>query len=115
MKTEKKKWPEVLVDAGFLEERRDIINSVKQTQINTYSVNFNHPVLGEVVEVYQYVPQHNLLCLKSVFPKDMQEEDELEAAKDYYNKHLLDDIETYIEYFNKEVGYFLLSKNVTQV
>lgn len=114
MKLNKKKWPEVLVDVSFLEERRDIISSVKQTQINTFSVNYDHPILGEVVEVFQYVPQHNLLCLKSVFPKDMQEEEELEAAKDYYNKHILDE-ETYIEYFNKDVGYFLLSKNVTQV
>lgn len=103
------------MNVDFLEKRRDIILNIIRPQFNTFSVTIDHPVLGEVVEVYHFIPQHNLLCLKSIYPKDMQEEDELEAAKDYYNKHILDDTETYIEYFNKEVGYFLLSKNVTQV
>lgn len=115
MKSQKKNWPEVLVNSDFLNKRKDIITSITRPQFNTFSVSIDHPVLGEVVEVYQYIPQHQLLCLKSIYPKDMQEEEELEAAKDYYNKYLLDDVETYIEYFNKEVGYFLLSKNVTQV
>ena len=115
MKIEKKRWPEVLVGAEFLKARDDIIISVKRPQMDTFSVTLDHPVLGEVVEVYHYIAAHKLLCLKSIFPKDMQEEDELEAAKDYYNIHLLDNTETYIEYYNKEVGYFLLSKNVTQV
>lgn len=115
MKVNRKKWPEVLVNVDFLDKRRDIISSILRPQVNTFSVSIDHPVLGEVVEVYQYIPEHRLLCLKSIYPKDMQEEDELEAAKDYYNKHILNDSDTYIEYFNKEVGYFLLSKNVTQV
>jgi hypothetical protein len=115
MKPQKKNWPEVLVSADFLQKRGDIITNVIRPKYNLFSVSMDHPVLGEVVEVYQLIPQHRLLCLKSIYPKDMQDEAELEAAKDYYNRYLLDNADTYIEYFNKEVGYFLLSKNVTQV
>ena len=115
MKFDNKQWPEVLVGIEFLTKRKDIITSIKRPREDTFSVSIDHPVLGTVIEVYHYVPTHGLLCLKSIFPQDMQEADEFEAVKDYYNIHLLDNTETYIEYFNKEVGYFLLSKNVTQI
>lgn len=108
-------WPEVHVDIKFL-KREDIINKILRVDEVTFNVNFEHPVLGEVVEVYQLV-NRDLLCLKSVYPIDMQDssEDEWDIVKDYYNNFLLDGEETYLEYFNEEIGYFLLSRNVREL
>jgi hypothetical protein len=36
------------------------------------------------------------------------------GVKDYYNNFLLDGQETYLEYFNEEIGYFILSRNVKE-
>ena len=108
-------WPEVHVDIDFL-KRSDIINKILRVDRETFNVNFEHPVLGEVIEVYQTVGD-DLLCLKSVYPVDMQDssEDEWDIVKDYYNNFLLDGEETYLEYFNEEIGYFLLSRNVREL
>jgi len=108
-------WPEVHVDIKFL-KREDIINKILRVDESTFNVNFEHPVLGEVVEVYQLI-NRDLLCLKSVYPIDMQNssEDERDIVKDYYNNFLLDGEETYLEYFNNEIGYFLLSRNVREI
>ena len=108
-------WPEVHIDIKFL-KREDIINKILRVDEVTFNVNFEHPVLGEVVEVYQLV-NRDLLCLKSVYPVDMQDssEDEWDIVKDYYNNFLLDGEETYLEYFNEEIGYFLLSRNVREL
>lgn len=110
MKAERQ-WPEVYVDINFL-KRHDIINKVLRVGRDTYNVNFEHPVLGQVVEVYS-ITDESTLCLKSIYPVDMQEDlDQIDIAKDYYNNFLLDGEETYLEYYNQEVGYFLLSRNV---
>jgi hypothetical protein len=108
-------WPEVHVDIEFL-KRGDIINKILRVDEETFNVNFEHPVLGEVIEVYRLVGK-DLLCLKSVYPVEMQEysEDEWDIVKDYYNNFLLDGEETYLEYFNEEIGYFLLSRNVREL
>lgn len=108
-------WPEVHVDIEFL-KREDIINKILRVDEETFNVNFEHPVLGEVIEVYRLVSK-NLLCLKSVYPVEMQDssEDEWDIVKDYYNNFLLDGEETYLEYFNEEIGYFLLSRNVREL
>jgi hypothetical protein len=105
-------WPEVHVDIAFL-ERDDIINKIVRVDRDTFNVNFEHPVLGQVIEVYAIIGS-DLLCLKSVYPVDMQDgsEQELEIVKDYYNNFLLDGQETYLEYYNAQIGYFLLSRNV---
>jgi hypothetical protein len=109
-----RQWPEVYVDIGFL-KRRDIINKVLRVDEFTYNVNFEHSVLGEVVEIYK-VAEDGSLCLKSVYPMDMQEDEEqIDICKDYYNNYLLDGNETYLEYYNEEIGYFLLSRNVREV
>jgi hypothetical protein len=113
MKKERQ-WPEVYVDMKFL-RRDDIINKIMRVDEETYNVNFDHPVLGEVVEIYD-ITDKNTLCLKSVYPIEMQDDlEEIEIVKDYYNNMLLDGQETYLEYFNPEVGYFLLSRNVKEV
>ena len=108
-------WPEVHVDIEFL-KRGDIINKILRVDEETFNVNFEHPVLGEVIEVYRLVSK-DLLCLKSVYPVEMQDssEDEWDIVKDYYNNFLLDGEETYLEYFNEEIGYFLLSRNVREL
>lgn len=99
---------------GFL-KRRDIINKVLRVDEETYNVNFEHPVLGQVVEIYEIIDS-DTLCLKSVYPVEMQDDPEqIDIAKDYYNNFLLDGHETYLEYYNAEIGYFLLSRNVKEV
>ncbi len=109
-----RQWPEVYVDIGFL-KRHDIVNKVLRVDHETYNVNFEHPVLGEVVEIYEIIDSRTL-CLKSIYPIEMQDEQEqIDIAKDYYNNYLLDGEETYLEYFNAEIGYFLLSRNVKEV
>lgn len=109
-----KYWPEVFVGIDFL-KRTDIISKILRVDKDTYNVNFDHPVLGEVVEVYD-IYDKGTLCLKSVFPVDMQDDQEqIDIAKDYYNNYLLDGEETYLEYFNEEIGYFLLSRNVKEI
>jgi hypothetical protein len=106
-------WPEVFVEIDFL-KRKDIINKVLRVDEETYNVNFEHPVLGQVVEVYHLV-EENLLCLKSVYPIEMQDDlEQIDIVKDYYNNYLLDGQETYLEYFNDEIGYFILSRNVKE-
>jgi hypothetical protein len=112
MKNERQ-WPEVYVDMEFL-KRQDIINKILRVDTHTYNVNFEHPVLGQVVEIYDITDQKTL-CLKSVYPLEMQDDpEEIEIAKDYYNNVLLDGQETYLEYFNSDIGYFLLSRNVKE-
>lgn len=107
-------WPEIYVDISFL-NRTDIINKILRVDGKTYNVNFNHPVLGETVEIY-HITDDNTLCLKSIYPVDMQDsQEEMETVRDYYNNYLLDGIETYLEYFNPDVGYFLLSRNVKEL
>jgi len=109
-----RQWPEVYVDIGFL-KRRDIINKVLRVDEETYNVSFEHPVLGEVVEIYEIIDAETL-CLKSVYPTDMQDDQEqIDIVKDYYNNYLLDGEETYLEYYNAEIGYFLLSRNVKEI
>lgn len=114
MKKERQ-WPEIFVEKEFL-RRTDFINKVLRVDATTFNVNFEHPVLGQVVEIFD-IHSPELLCLKSVYPVEMQDSpDEIvEVAKDYYNNFLLDGNETYLEYFNPEIGYFLLSRNVKEV
>jgi hypothetical protein len=108
---EQQRWPEVLVGSDFLIKRSDIINEVTRPQRDVVKVSMDHPVLGTVVEVYRLFPEHKILSLKSVCAKDMQEEEEMEVVKDYYNNHLLGGKDTYIDCFNPDVGYFLMSRN----
>lgn len=109
-----KNWPEIYVSTDFL-DRDDIINKVVRVDETTYNVNFEHPVLGQVIEVYDLLHSHKLLRLRCVYPIEFQNFEGMEICKDYYNNFLLDGQETYLEYFNEQVGYFILSRNVTEV
>lgn len=113
MKKERQ-WPEVFVEIEFL-KRTDVINKVLRVDSTTYNVNFEHPVLGQIVEIFE-IYDRDTLCLKSIYPVEMQDtQEEIDIVKDYYNNFLLDGHETYLEYLNEEIGYFLLSRNVKEV
>lgn len=104
-------YPEIYVESKFL-RREDIITKVIRTDVDTYHVTFNHPVLGLVTEIFEILFKKNLICLKCCFPHEMQDEEEMEIVKDYYNNYILEGHETYLEYFNEEVGWYILSRNV---
>jgi len=110
---EPKIWPEIYVEGDFL-KRKDL-RKVYQTTEDTYNVTFDHPVLGLVTEIYQYIISENLLCLKSCFPHDMQSIEEMSVVTDYYNNHLLEGSNTYLEYSNKNIGWYILSRNVEEI
>lgn len=107
-----KRYPEIYVEADFLTTRDDIIRGVVKVNDSTYRVALVHPVFGETIEIFELDPGDNTLCLRSVFPKEMQSEEEMEIVKDYLNNYILGGQHTYIEYYNKETGYFLLSRNI---
>ena len=103
------KYPEVHTKNNLLENK-----NVKVIHLdNEYvSVKFAHPNLGEVTEVFKKMNNKAQdLALKCIYPGDLQDEDDVYIAKDYYNLHLLDGWETYLEYYNPEDGWYLLSRN----
>jgi hypothetical protein len=108
-----RKWPEIFVDINFI-HRSDIINKLLRVDQEIFNINYDHPVLGQVVEVFKIV-DNKTMVLKSVYPVEYQEGiDQIDIVKDYYNNFILDGHETYLEYYNSEVGYFLLSRNVKE-
>lgn len=106
-----KRYPEIFVEADYLTTRDDLIRGVIKVRSDTYKVVMDHPVFGMTIEIMELDPGDNTLCLRSIFPTEMQSEDEMEVVKDYY-RYVLDGEETYIDYYNPEIGYFLLSRNV---
>jgi len=42
----------------------------------------------------------------------MQNSEEMEIVKDYYNNFILEGHETYLEYRNENLGWYVLSRNV---
>jgi hypothetical protein len=104
-------WPEIYVDSKFL-RRKDIIEKVVRTDATTCHVTFDHPVLGTVTEIYELISSQGLLCLKCSFPHDMQNSEEMEIVKDYYNNFILEGHDTYLEYNNESLGWYVLSRNV---
>lgn len=108
-----KRYPEIFVDKEFLSVRGDIIYQVAKVNTNTYRVILEHPVFGRTMEIFEEDGDGDL-CLKSVFPMEMHDEiEEIESVKSYYNDYLLGGEESYLEYFNPEVGHFLLSRNIS--
>lgn len=108
-----RRYREVFVEADFLTTRDDIIREVVKVSDDTYKVRMNHPVFGDTIEIFEIDESDNTLCLRSVFPIEMQDSaEEFAMVSDYYNNFLLEGENTYIDYYNKQVGYFLLSRNV---
>lgn len=107
-----KRYPEIFVEKEFLSVRGDIIYQVTKISTGTYRVILEHPVFGRTMEIFEEDGDGDL-CLKSIFPMEMQDElEEIEAVKSYVNDFLLEGASTYLEYHNPEVGYFLLSRNI---
>lgn len=107
------KSPEIHIKANFLEERTDIINKVIHLDGNLVDVEMDHPVLGQVLEVYQKNGEY--LTLKTILLLEMTDWDEVEIALDYYNNFLLGGRsapDTYLSYFNPEVGFYLSTRNL---
>jgi len=107
-----KRYPEIYVEGKYLSDRTDIIKEVVQVDMTTFKVRIDHPVFGDTVEIMELDTEDGTLCLRSIFPSEMQSEEEMDIVKDYYNNFILNGQETYIEYFNKDIGYFLLSRNI---
>lgn len=109
-------WPEVFVDVDFL-KREDIIEQVAiRPDSDVYDVIFEHPVFGRTLETFELDEEGEVLMLKFIYPMEIQDDPEvIDITKDYYNNYLLDGEETYIEYFEKSIGYFLLSRNIKEV
>jgi hypothetical protein len=106
-----RRYPEIFVEAEFLTSRDDIVTEVIKLNDLTYKVTLEHPVFGTTIEIFEIDKKDGTLCLKSSFPSEMQTPEEMEIVKDYYNNFLLEGEQTYIDYFNPELGYFLLSRN----
>jgi hypothetical protein len=111
MKTPPRRYPEIFVERNWLGTRRDVIRKITQTDPETFRVVLEHPVFGEVYEIFE-LDADGELCLKSIYTPEYQTREELDMVKDYYNNYILEGVDTYIEYFNPDVGYFLLSRNV---
>lgn len=107
-----KRWPEIFVEKDFLYTRNDIIESVVKIDHEKYKVVIEHPVFGKSVDIYELDESDDTLCLKSVFPAEMQTGEDIEIVQDYLNGFILKGEETYLQYWNKDVGYYLLSRNI---
>jgi hypothetical protein len=107
-----KRYQEIFVEREFLTARTEVIYQVTKVNSDTYRVILEHPVFGKTLEIFE-LDKDGDLCLKSVFPTEMQDSiEEIQSVKSYYNDYLLDGSESYLEYHNPEVGYFLLSRNI---
>jgi hypothetical protein len=107
-----KRYREIFVEREFLTARTEVIYQVTKVNSDTYRVILEHPVFGKTLEIFE-LDRDGDLCLKSVFPTEMQDSiEEIQSVKSYYNDYLLDGSESYLEYHNPEVGYFLLSRNI---
>lgn len=107
-----KRFKEIFVEREFLSARGDIIYQVAKINTDTYRVILEHPVFGRTMEIFE-LDDDDDLCLKSVFPMEMQDNlEEIQSVKSYYNDYLLEGEESYLEYHNPDVGYFLLSRNI---
>jgi hypothetical protein len=107
-----KRYPDIFVTMDFLTTRDDIVRGVVKIDEDTYKVVMEHPVFGTTIEIFEHDPSDDTLCLRSVFPTEMQSEEDVEIVKDYLNNFILEGEETFIEYYNPQAGYFLLSRNV---
>lgn len=99
--------PEIIVSNTILENTH-----MKFTQLDGgfLVAEYEHPNLGEVMETFKKINKTSY-ALKLIYPEDLQDEDEIYMAKEYYNLHLLNGWETYLEYFNPEDGWYLMSRN----
>lgn len=102
--------PEIHVHSEFLETRKDIINKIVYLDDGLIDVEINHPILGNVIEIFKKNKEY--LTLKSIVLPEMESLEEVEIAQDYYNGFCLGGYDTYLSYVHPEVGYYLSSRNL---
>lgn len=107
-----KQYPEVRVMNSFLNDPNGLFTRGPIRFDDFFiSVEFEHDVLGLVIETFFENPNSGLLILKHILLRDMDSFEELEIAEDYYNNFLLKGHKTYLPYYNKDLGYFLSTRN----
>lgn len=105
-----KHYPEVLVTSDFI-DREEIEDIEEEEDVPLLHITYSHPMLGLITETFLYIDEVDYLILKSITPHDCQDFESIQEAKRYYNEYLLGGSETYLEYFNKEIGWYLLTRN----
>ena len=107
---EVKYYPEVLVTSDFI-DREEIEDIEEEDDVPLLHITYEHPLFGLTTETFLYTDETDYLILKSITPHDNQDFDSIQQVKDYYNNFLLGGSETYLEYFNKDIGWYLLTRN----
>ena len=105
-----KLYPEVMVSDSFL-EREEIEDIEEDREFGLLHITYESKTFGYITETFLYDEESGYLILKSITPHDYQSFDEITEVKKYYNDFLLEGSETYLEYFNKEIGWYLLTRN----
>lgn len=101
-------YPEIIIDKTIYDNKNIKVINLGDDFIE---LNFDHPNLGSVSEIFKKSNNSDKYSLKFIYPRELQDEDEIHIAKDYYNLFLLESWETYLEYFNPEDGWYLISRN----
>lgn len=101
--------PEIHIKLATLEDN-PYVEKVVTLDDGYYHVYYDHPVLGETLEIYRNEVD-DFLSLKAIYPSDMQEPEEIEVCKDYYNNYILGGHDTYIDYYRQDTGWYLLTTN----
>lgn len=104
-----KRYPDIYVESSWLRNRPDVVKNVLMIGPGVYKVLLDHPIFGETIEIFELDESDGTLCLRSSYSPEMQSPDEVAAMLDYYNSIAGD--ETFLEYFQKDCGYFLISRN----
>jgi hypothetical protein len=104
-------FPEIHVTEEFLQRKDDVIKSIIYIGDGIVDINLDHPVLGDVIEIYHHNKQKKVLTLKSVVLGEVETYEEAEIAQDYYNNVCLNGHDTYFIYPHPELGYYLSTRN----
>ena len=102
--------PEIHVHPDCFEDNPSV-EKIIQMDYGFVHVYLDHPVLGETLEIFQLAADQTHLSLKAIFPTEMQDPEDIELCKDYYNNYILEGSPTYLDYWSEETGWYLLSKN----
>lgn len=102
--------PEIHVHPNCFEDN-PVVEKIIQMDHGYIHIYLNHPVLGDTLEIFRLAPDKEHLSLKAIFPTEMQEAEQIELCKDYYNNYILKGSSTYLDYWNEDTGWYLLSKN----
>lgn len=102
--------PEIHINPAVLDNNPAVEKIINMDE-GFVHVYLDHPVLGSTLEIFRESGDGEHLTLVAIFPQDMQDPDEIEIVKDYYNNYILEGSMTYLDYFNEDTGWYLLTKN----